>query len=1741
MTISTATSPPASPSIPTRPMSAMVRPPRSTSRMSTGSRPGGSRASDEDSKTAVKVAVRVRPPLRPTDPGYELIPQRFQRSMVHVTSPTSLAVDVPQGRKLFVFDRVFPETTDQSGIWEYLSDSVNSFLQGYNVSILAYGQSGAGKSYTMGTSGPGEQNDTSAMGVVPRAAQLLFEKLDGPKHSRAQSSGLRTPARYSVGSPQAFNKPSFEKSWQMKATYVEIYNEHLRDLLLPDSTPLNDRSTVTIREDTKGRIILTGLHQVDINCFEDLIGALNFGSTIRQTDATAINAKSSRSHAVFSLNLVQRKSPASMMTAKEKRMSVPVEALSSSDAVVTVDSKLHFVDLAGSERLKNTGASGERAKEGISINAGLASLGKVISQLSSRQSGAHVSYRDSKLTRLLQDSLGGTAITYMVACVTPAEFHLSETLNTVQYAQRARAIQSKPRIQQVTDESDKQAVIERLKAEISFLRQQLRNAEAEERKTVVQPERGERSNDREVELQNHLLDMQESYTSLSQRHAKLISELSKASDLNTEDPDELAAAIENSSVERLKRSHSFAESVEQVVLEYEKTIQSLESSLSNTRASLAATESSLLERESKCAYMDTLNTQLQSRVQKLMDRESNTETYLHDLESKLDGQSTGEEKNSYLISELRKELARVRENEASCEDYISTLEERLADSDQDMELMQREIHRLEHVIDRQRSLGKLDNLLYELDHIQQNGGAKEQKEEPGVAQPVPPTKESWSARNRGNTLDILTEAVETAIPEDDDEDLVDRLPDVEETKDEERPRTAQSETAALEETPSKDNEATDDFNHSPAQSKFVAEKLENVTQELLDLRMQHDSTQNEYDLLSAKYEEALRTMAEMQDQLDIARHPATETLTSSSRPESFLENGKHEETKNGAQRSSSRSLSSELSSVEQSAISQDTSDTTVVSAHEGSVSNGVSPQSEEELKNLRQLLREHEEGMNLIAQKYAQLEAEHEDTVMLVEQLKSDIQKSKSSSSPTSPVGPGAPVIRRMTSQNLASTVNRAHQSLAALRNIAVEEFEHRPDAMQNFEQNLSAAMHELHHRMERIQALEAENASVKKEMEMKATIISGLTRERSSLSGAKPMDMAMVSQMRDELFQKDNQMKEMQEAHDARERELRAEIVSLQQALEDRPVSAAAPADTENDSEEHKARLGELETELSEWKDKHQTAITSLEASEKQHQSISAELTAALASIDAIHAEHAKYVTSLTKENAASLKEAEVARESQNAKIANLESEIENHKSTISTHLATITGLEASHAAAQEQLAHHISTKEANDANSAVYQSRIAELEEEMSGHKALIDSHKSELANLQDTHSRELADLQAKGAAAEAAKAEHESAIAELNAKHEEAVAALKAEMAGSKDDITSLMNTISAVLNTQVTPVTVSDHLEDLVSEKQVLEGKYGDLIDANEDLTKQLEAKASNEEQNKQSPETEARLTELATLVATLEEKLREKEQVIKKKDTTIAEIDAEKQKSVRLVEELEEQITSTFDQHHNRLSLMQNERTQALVEANAKVANLEREIETYRVRIEQLELQLKNSGNETSADRTSSMSSMTANLRKSTSTASLPSPPPAIPLPPLPSIASTASGTHGSISPPGSRHTSRELVSPQLIEDQESRIKTIEKHLYAEKQLTATLEEALGDLEAQSNKIKTDMEGWKKKAWQYEDELQQLRKERSSTRLSLQAVEQERSARREAEAARAQLEERMNAINKKKKKSTLNCF
>ncbi|WYZ36928.1 hypothetical protein EsH8_II_000434 [Colletotrichum jinshuiense] len=1768
-----ASSPPASPSpgnhLPQRPMSAMVRPtPRSSSRMSmTSKHGGGSKASDDDSRTAVKVAVRIRPPLQSTDPGYELIPQRFQRSMVQVTSDTSLAIDSPQGRKLFVFDRVFGSDIDQEGIWEYLNDCVTAFVQGYNVSLLAYGQSGAGKSYTMGTSGPNEQGDVDVMGVIPRAAMALFDKLDKPKKqaNRGSMSQMRAPHRYSG---QGSSNASADKTWSLKATYVEIYNEQLRDLLVPDHVPQHERGTVTIREDVKGNILLTGLRQVDINSVDDLMNALNFGSTLRQTDATAINARSSRSHAVFSLNLVQRKSGLQGSNGGEKRFSVPIEAMTGSETWVTTDSKLHFVDLAGSERLKNTGAQGERAKEGISINAGLAALGKVISQLSSRQAGSHVSYRDSKLTRLLQDSLGGNAITYMIACVTPAEFHLSETLNTVQYAQRARAIQSKPRIQQV-EEGDKQAIIDRLKAEVAFLREQVRSVErgGGERRTASSGERSERQNEREAELQNQLLDAQETYTTLSQRHAKLIAEMAKARDNEAAGNDQHEESLGDTATERLNRSNSFAAAVEQVVLEYEKTIQTLEQSLSSTRGTLANTEANLLEKETKCTYIETINTQLQARLQKLMDREASTENYLHDLENKLDGHTSGEEKNATIVTELRKEITRIRENEASCEDYISTLEERLAEADQDAELMQREIDRLEQVIERQRSLGKLDSLLHELDHIQ--GDAKVPEPIAEAPNGVPQQLANHS-RNHSRVGRMSHSGV---IPENIEEEAADAAEPAKNGDQGENGTAVEAREAKMQNLQTEKDEYPP---QSPAQSKFVQDKLENVTQELIDLRVEHETTINEYDLLHVKYEEALRTLADLQDTIDESRHPERKvrdsvmsiTSPTQTRPPSFFSDARSSDLKDGGQLSS-RSLSSELSSAMESHTTVDPSDTETATAKPESDPELAAPEDllATEVERFKTLAAEKEEAEKELAEKYTQLEQKHHEALDMLEELKTEVAQAKALdlSSPRT----HQPVIRRKSSQNVM-IIDRAHRSFASLRNIAAENFEEQPDVMQNFELNLNSAMHELHARSERIQELEADVASAKKEMETKMTIISGLTRERSSLQ-ASPMDMSMVSNLKNQLEANEMQMKEMRDTHAASEKKLMAELERLRTtakeapavedvatepapealpkaaaetvaataaaaAVADIPAASVGVADTETralqTTEQNDQKITELQAELTTWEAKHQTALDTMQATE-------AKMTR---TIEELESEITALNTKQTEQSSArSAEEVKDIEEKHESLVTSLRSEIDEYKTAISTNASRVSDLEAAHAAARTELEEAIKARNLHETQAKTQQSLITNLENQITAHEHALRTHQEGMKLLQENHAKNLEEMK------QAEQKGYEEQVAVLLNEHAENVRALECELNDAREDLMKVATQVAFALGLDVSIEKITERIDDLIADQKAFAAEQKKSTEIEKQVT---ELSTINDNLLKELEQAKSTLTDLLTAEgepvrspAPLPTQL----SAIRKK---ISDLEHRNKKNSRLVEELEDQLQSNFDQvqmTNNRLSTLQTERNAQIEDAQAAKFKAESELEALRVEYAALQAKMDEASASGQIQRSNSVNSP---LRKSASVSSLPSPPPAIPLPPLPGVGN-ASGPNGTVpnTPTQSgRPASKDNMGSvnQIQEDQEARIRTIEKHLHAEKQLTQTLEEALTDLERQSNKVKADSDAWRKRCTELEAEIKELKDRPAPTpqpdnRWSLHAVEEERKKRQAAEAQQRLLEERMNALSKKKKKGSLNCF
>lgn len=336
----------------------------------------------------VQVAIRIRP-----------LNQAELREGGQVAIKADGAVVLLQNDSSYAFDSVFDYEKTQAEVSERIIGSMlQNFLQGYNCTVFAYGQTGSGKTYTMGVPdstatdfimGGGPTSEKA--GIVPRFIQALFASLSGSEGSRVA---------------------------KVRLSFLEVYNETLRDLLSPQTDPAD----LQIRE-SRGQIIVTNLSEVQADSAVDAVGYYVSGGTGRVTATTNMNEQSSRSHSLFTIRL---------------------ETISEG---VRTSSKFTFVDLAGSERIKRSGVTDLQLRELININSGLLALGNVISALVANQRTGekrHVPYRDSKLTRLLQDSLGGNTCTFMIACVSPSTSSFDETNGTVLYAARARNIINKP-------------------------------------------------------------------------------------------------------------------------------------------------------------------------------------------------------------------------------------------------------------------------------------------------------------------------------------------------------------------------------------------------------------------------------------------------------------------------------------------------------------------------------------------------------------------------------------------------------------------------------------------------------------------------------------------------------------------------------------------------------------------------------------------------------------------------------------------------------------------------------------------------------------------------------------------------------------------------------------------------------------------------------------------------------------------------------------------------------------------------------------------------------------------------------------------------------------------------------------------------------------------------------------------------------------------------------------------------
>lgn len=327
--------------------------------------------------------------------------------------------------RVFTYDDVFTPQTSQIDVYrQVVAPLIEQVLDGYNCTVFAYGQTGTGKTYTM----EGERSDLDCSweddprsGIIPRAVHQLFETLMTETNEHTVS-----------------------------VTFMELYNEELYDMLSPSEeiTKLKIYDDIT----KKGRVIVGGLAEVTVHTKAEIYDILRKGSAKRQTAATKLNACSSRSHTIFTV------------TVRVKESSMDGEEL------IKIG-KLNLVDLAGSENIGRSGAVEKRAREAGNINQSLLTLGRVITSLVDK--APHIPYRESKLTRLLRDSLGGGTKTSIIATISPNQFDLEDTISTLEYAARAKKIMNKPEVNQ---KLSKKTLLREYTNEIEKLRREVEAA-----------------------------------------------------------------------------------------------------------------------------------------------------------------------------------------------------------------------------------------------------------------------------------------------------------------------------------------------------------------------------------------------------------------------------------------------------------------------------------------------------------------------------------------------------------------------------------------------------------------------------------------------------------------------------------------------------------------------------------------------------------------------------------------------------------------------------------------------------------------------------------------------------------------------------------------------------------------------------------------------------------------------------------------------------------------------------------------------------------------------------------------------------------------------------------------------------------------------------------------------------------------------------------------------------------------
>eukprot|EP00834_Sanchytrium_tribonematis_P000361 NODE_7_length_67686_cov_1.621421.p7 type:complete len:596 gc:universal NODE_7_length_67686_cov_1.621421:62567-60780(-) len=309
--------------------------------------------------------------------------------------------------KSFAFDQVFGVDSSQSEVFQSVKHVIDAVIDGYNGCLFCYGQTGTGKTFTM----QGIAEIPDLRGIIPNTFDYIFKRI-----SESNAKFL------------------------LRCSFLEIYNEDIHDLLIKGKPNLD------LKEYPDKTVYVKDLTNIVVHSMADMQNIMKIGNEVRSVAATQMNDESSRSHCVFTIT---------------------IEHLMDNQTVRV--GKLNLVDLAGSERQSKTGATGDRLKEGAKINLSLSNLGNVISSLVENK--PHIPYRDSKLTRLLQDALGGNSKTVMISTISPADYNADESISTLRYASRAKNIKNKPKI----NEDPKDTKIREYQEEIKRIKKMLEN------------------------------------------------------------------------------------------------------------------------------------------------------------------------------------------------------------------------------------------------------------------------------------------------------------------------------------------------------------------------------------------------------------------------------------------------------------------------------------------------------------------------------------------------------------------------------------------------------------------------------------------------------------------------------------------------------------------------------------------------------------------------------------------------------------------------------------------------------------------------------------------------------------------------------------------------------------------------------------------------------------------------------------------------------------------------------------------------------------------------------------------------------------------------------------------------------------------------------------------------------------------------------------------------------------------